>query len=375
MRFRTASIAVVFAAATAFAASPAVAGQPSASSTRASAMIPTPGPGWLVAVWTPHPGERVPARYLELVSPEGNRFMLSRLHNLSTQVADWSGDGRSLLLVTPIGTLGNTSNVKVVDLATGATEDSFTVKGGGVTASFTRPEGRAILIDTGSGVARYSLSGQVQVRFPTRVSGLGKWTGSWLESPDGVFLVLGMNHGLAVFSNGGALVARLPITLGTYCQPRRWWSSTVVLAVCDDNKLNPPATTLVTVPLSGAAPAQLARISRGGYGYLDAYQVDGQVFLQAAVPCGTPTLARLQGSTVVPVDLNLPGGGAAVVSVTSSSLALESTNGCTGQNYVSWYTPGTDSVVQVLGAPLTSGYVGVLGYPDPAATGSNLFRG
>lgn len=302
--------------------------------------------------------------------------MLYRIHNLFTQVADWSGDGQRLLFVTPIGTLGSAGSlVSIVDLATGAVEDSFKVQGSEVSASFTRPEGRSVLVDSASGVTRYSLSGAVQARFPGTIRGLGRWTGSWLESPDGVFLVLGENHGLALYSNDGGLLARLPIALGAYCQPVRWWSSDVVLAVCDDNRLNPPATNLVEVPLSGGAPTQFVRIAPGGYGFLDAYRVAGQVFLQAAVPCGTPTLARLQGSTAVPVDLKLRGDGALVVSTTSTSLALSSTNECTGQSYISWYTPGTGSVLQVLGPPLTSGYVGVLGYPDPRSTGFNSDTG
>jgi hypothetical protein len=280
-------------------------------------------------------------------------------------VTDWSGDGTRLLEVTPNGGFGGTSTlVRVVDLATGAIESSFRVSGDNVVATFTRPSGHALYVNTSSGLARYSQSGIRQVGFPSRVAGLGAWTTSWLESPDGVYLVLGTNHGLALFSNDGRLVARLPVAHQTNCLPMRWWSSDEVLANCN--------LKLFVVPMSGAAPTQLIRNPHGSYGFTDAFQVNDQTFLQDVPPCGTATLSVVQGNSVVPVSPRLPGDGAAVVATTSSSLALLSRDGCTGQNFISWYTPATNSVLQVLGPPLTSGYVNVLGYPDPNVTGYNM---
>jgi len=375
MKLRPAIVALAVTAATALVAAPAIASGVNRSATHPSATIPTPGPGWLVAVWSPHPRSSHPVRYQELVSPEGNRFILYRIHSLFTQVDDWSGDGTRVVEVTN----GSSSSVvSIVDLATGDVEHSFAVRGGNLNASatFTRPEGRAVFVDTGR-LTRYSLSGAIAARFPATVGGLGKWTDSWLESPDGLYLVLGTHRGLAFFSNDGTLLARTAIPNGTYCQPVRWWSPGEVLATCADAS-NFSVIKLYEVPTSGAAPTQFVRIPHGGYGYTDAYRVGAKIFLQGAVTCGLPYLAELHGSTPVPVNPHLRGGGDAVVATTGTSLALLSADGCTGQNFVSWYTPGTNSVQQVLGAPLSSGNVNdVIGYPNPISTGvpaSNPFQ-
>lgn len=366
MKIRPAAAAVAIAAATALATSPAVASGSARSATHPSVTVPTPGPGWLVAIWDPHPRSRHPVRYLELVSPQGNRFILYRIHNQSTQVDDWSGDGTRVLYVTD---RPKSSLVTVVDLATGDVEDNFAVKGSYVSATFTRPDGLAIYVDGGGGLIRYSLSGTVEARFPAKIGGLGMWTGSWLESPDGLYLVLGTNHGLAFFSNDGALLRRLPVANGTYCQPMSWWSASEVLAYCSE-KSNLGILRLLEFSTSGATPTQFVRIPRESYGYSDAYQVGDEIFLQGVSGCGPPYLAELQGSTPVTITPHVPGDGDAVVSTTSTSLALLSYDGCTGQDFVSWYTPGTDSVLQVLGAPLSSGYVDdVIGYPNPISTG------
>jgi hypothetical protein len=174
---------------------------------------------------------------------------------------------------------------------------------------------------------------------------------------------MGTNHGLAIFSNDGSLLTRLAVPNSTNCMPTSWWSSDEVLANCN--------LKLMVVPTSGATPTQLVRNPPGGFGFLNAYQVGGQTYLQVAPPCGTPTLAVLQGTKSVPINLHLQGGGADVVSTTDTSFALLSRNGCTGQNFISWWTPSTNAVLQVLGPPLTSGYVDVLGYPNPISTGYN----
>lgn len=367
MRFRPVVVAVAMAAATALVASPAVASELSSSAVHPAVTVPTPGPGWLAATWNPHPRSSHPVRYLELVSPEGSRFILYRIRNLSTQVDDWSGDGTHLLLVSYRS--ATSSRVSVVDLASGEVEDAFNVSGSYVIATFTRPDGHAIYVDDGGGLTRYSLSGTVEARFPAGIAGLGSWTGSWLESPDGVYLVLGTRHGLAFFSNDGTLLARVPTAIGSYCQPMRWWSADEVLASCPDRR-NPSIVQLLEFSTSGGTPTQFVGVPHGSFGYTDAYQVGEKVFLQGAVPCGLPYLAELQGTTPVELNPHVPGSGDLVVSTTGTSLALLSSGGCSGQDFVSWYTPATNSVLQVLGPPLSSGSVdAVLGYPNPISTG------
>ena len=366
MRIRPAIVVLAVAAATALAAMPAIASAVDRSATRPSVTLPTAGPGWLLASWNPHPRSIHQVRYLELVSPAGGRFILYRIHNPFTQVDDWSGDGKRVVYVA--NAPNGSSTISIVDLATGAVEHSFTVHGY-ADATFTRPQGRAVFVYNGA-LTRYSLSGAVTARFPATVRGLGATSNSWLESPDGLYLVLGTHLGLAFFSNDGTLLARTAIPHATYCQPVRWWAAGKVLATCNAPS-GSSTSRLYVVPTSGAPPTQIVRIPPHSLGYTDAYQVGANLFLQGAVGCGLPYLAELRGTSPVQVNLHLRGDGAAVVATTSTSIALLSSDGCTGQNFVSWYTPATNSVQQVLGAPLSSGSVSdVLSYPNPIATGS-----
>ena len=374
MKIRPVVIVIALAAATSLAATPAIASGEHRAATHSSFTVPTPGPGWLIASWNPHPRASREVKYLEMVSPEGNRFVLYRIHNLFTQVMDWSGDGTRVLYVANL--TNGKSVVSIIDLSTGAVEHSFTVHGN-VSATFTRPQGRAVFVDNSGALTRDSLSGAVVVRFPTTVRGLGRSTDSWLESPDGLYLVLGTRHGLAFFSNDGTLLARTAIPNGVYCMPVRWWAAGEVLASCQDAR-DQAHSQLYVVPASGAPPTQLVRIPNNSFGYANAYRIGARVFLQGVVGCGLPYLAELKGTTPVQVTPHLRGSGAGVVATTSTSIALLSSDGCTGQNFVSWYTPATNSVQQVLGAPLSSGNVSdVISFPNSISTGSpasNPFR-
>ncbi len=372
MKIRPALVVLLVAASAGLATTPAFASGAASpvahrSTAHRSTVLPATGPGWLVATWVPHPNSRKPSRYLELVSPEGARYVLRRLGGDFKRVVDWSGDGTRILELTPRA-YGSTQ-VSIVDLTSGDVEHTFAVNGDEVSAAFTRPLGRAVYVSAGN-LFRYSLNGALAARFPGTVPGLGPWTDSWLESPDGLYLALGTHKGIALFSNDGALLVRTAVPHATYCQPVRWWSPGEILATCIATS-NPSAVRLYLVPTSGAPATQLVRLPHGSFGYTDAFQLGTQTYLQAAVSCGLPYLAKLQGTTPVSVNLHLPGGGAAVLASTATSLALLSSDGCTGQDFVSWYTPATNEVRQVLGSPLSSGYVDdVLGYPNPDATGS-----
>lgn len=373
MKLRPAVVVAALMAATALATSPAL---PSgAAATHPSTTVPTPGPGWLLDVWYPHPATSE-VSHVELVSPQGHRYILFR--NPGGQVADWSGDGTRLLVT---GVSGRSNVLRVLDLATGDVEDTIKVGGfklngdDGVTATFTRPDGLAVysyVNGTRQGLIRYSLTGAVEASFPAAVAGLGRWTDSWLESPDGLYLVLGTDRGLALFSNDGTLLARMP-SKETDCVPVRWWSASVVLAACHSIP-GVEDFQLLEFSATWATPRPLGKEQRDSAGYADAYRVDGHVFLQGAGDCGLAPLAELRGSTPVKVDVPVKGNAGdldRVVTTTSTSLALAISDGCDAQPSVYWYTPATNSVLQVLGPPVSGGnVVNIIGYPDPNSTGA-----
>jgi hypothetical protein len=326
------------------------------------------GPGWLLASWEPHPHAKQDVQYVELVSPSGTRYILFRLPGgESVRVSDWSGDGSRILLVRSTPT---SSIVSTVDLQSGAVEASFTLHNEpSVLAAFTRPMGLAVLVDnTTGGITRYSLDGSVKVRFPARFPRIGRWTDTWLESPDGTQLVLGARQGIAIFENDGTLVAQLPVAHAQYCQPARWWSPTVILANCTQfERHRGEVTRLLRFSENLAQPEPLTRMPAGlDLGDLNAWRVSGEVYVQATTGCGLGFLAELHGAT--PTQIRIPGlepDNTAIVAATSESLALESADGCTGAPVVDWYTPATDTVLRVLGPPVSPGDVtAVLGYPD-----------
>lgn len=332
-----------------------------------STSIAGTGPGWFVAIWSPNPGSHHPDRYVELVSPTGRRTILYRIRSGLGQLVEWSGDGSRVLLDRQ--SKDGTTRMSIVDLATGTVQGSFLVPQDDG-AAFTQPDGLAVYVNTGR-LTRYSFSGAVETKFPASVHGLGQWSSTWLESPNGLYVVLGSDHGLAFFSNDGALVGKTQIPRTLDCEPESWWTPGEVLATCFNNS---GIALLYVVSMWGTAPTQLLHVPHGGFGYTDAYRVDGKTFLQGAVPCGPPYLAELEGTTPVRISPPLRGGGDSVIATTSTSIALESTGGeCLGyQSFVSWYTPATNTVRQVLGPLplLTHANVDqVVAYPNPDTTG------
>jgi hypothetical protein len=343
------------------------------------------GPGWLLATWEPHPHEHPLATYLLLIAPSGARYDLFRLPNDAT-LADWSGDGRRILVETannPNANVPHPSRLFVIDLRTGAVDATFR-PGGGLedTAWFTAPHGLALLgrnLGVGATASlntewleRYSLSGVPQLRYPRSFPRVGAWTGQWLESPDGVDVIMGASHGLAIVGNNGVLIATLPIAGASGCMPVANWGPSIFLASCEPNRNQ----NLLLYEFSGywSEPRQLTAPpppdNDGGlnYGYLGAWRAGNQVMVNVVPSCGPPHLGELHGHHV---SLLEPLKTAAVVGTTRTSLALEEVGGeCVGGSIsISWYHPSTNTSDQVVGPSMIGGWVtGALGYPTLAMT-------
>ncbi len=337
------------------------------------------GPGWLLATWEPHPHERPLATYLLLVAPSGARYVLFRLPNDAT-LADWSGDGRRILVETTNRNpeVTQPGRFYVIDLRTGVVQATFR-PGGGLenTAWFTTPRGLALLAanlndkDT-EWLERYSLSGEPQLRYPDTFPRVGAWTGQWLESPDGVDVIMGASQGLAIVGNNGVLVATLPIAGASGCMPVANWGPSVFLASCESNRTH----DLLLYEFSGywSEPRQLTAPPPPGndggdnYGYIGAWRAGNEVMVNVAPSCGPTHLGELHRHHV---SLLEPLKTADVVGTTRTSLALLDIEGeCLGGfDAISWYHPSTNTSDQVIGPSMIGGLVtGALGYPTLATT-------
>ena len=337
-------------------------------------------PGWLLATWEPHPHERPLATYLLLVAPSGARYVLFRLPN-DASLADWSGDGRRILVETPNPNpeVTQPGRFYVIDLRTGAVEATFR-PGGGLedTAWFTAPRGLALLAknldnaDT-QWLERYSLSGVPQLRYPNSFPRVGAWSGTWLESADGVDVIMGASHGLAIVGNNGVLVATLPIAGASGCWPVANWGPSIFLASCESNRTH----DLLLYEFSGywSEPRQLTAPpppdNDGGlnYGYIGAWRAGNKVMVNVVPSCGPTHLGELHGNHVSLLEHPWESGD--VVGTTRTSLALLDIVGeCLGGfDAISWYHPSTNTSDQVIGPSMIGGWVtGALGYPTLATT-------
>jgi hypothetical protein len=331
------------------------------------------GPGWLLATWQPvqpSHGHHGSAQYLVLTSPAGARYLIAKLGAPATQLVAWSGDGQRALLVSqaPRTTLSE------LDLHTGASVHSFDFPTSNSvfyeSAAFTRPNGYAIDVATQTNdhqlLTRYSADGAALETYPTTFSRVGKFTGSWIPSPNGTQLVMGGFHGLAIVDNGsGAVLSQLALagSANSYCVPVRWWTASVVLARCS------AAGQLWEFPVDGGAPRALTeRPVPPIAGDLAAWHVGPSVYVQVALGCGAVWVGHLHG--VVPTLVHVPRISMAnslfVIGASSSSLALQSTLTCARGESLLWWTPSTNAEQVVLGPPVTPGGVnGSLAYPTP----------
>lgn len=330
------------------------------------------GPGWLLAKWVPHPRSANPYAFLEVVSPQGARYVLYRIPSFD-DLADWSGDGQRALLVRM--NHDGTTSLLTLQLRTGAVTQSFSVAGY-TTARLSRPAGLAVFASPNPvghtpQLTRYSLAGARQRAFPEAIGGLGRWNSWWAMSPDGTQLALGYDRGIAELGNDGSLIARLNAPGLKDCTPTRWWTPTVILARCiSGTPFGKFRLELFSTGWTG--PRAMTRYpQRPDFGDIDAWRVGSRVFVQASSGCGPGWVAELHG--VVPVMVKIPpigpqpSEGNLVLGASSTALAIESTS-CVGQASVGWYTPATNSVVQVIGPPLSGGTVGrVLLYPSPTS--------
>jgi hypothetical protein len=318
------------------------------------------GPGWFLAEWQQAVSQAEP-RSLFLIDPAGGRYLIDTFpanpaESTPYLLAGWSGDGQRALLTSASATVG------VLNLRTLALTE-FGLETGASPVGFTAPDGLAIVANgsTGSGqiLQRFSLTGQLELSYPTSFPGGGSYEGSALYSADGTELAVGTSTGVELLSNGGQDLSFLPVSSSVgYCTPHRWWTAAVLLVGCDPNGSGIPQLWLV--PTSGATPTALTANppAAGDEGDLDAWQLPSGTYVQDAGGCGYIYVAKLasDGLTAPVAVPGVPSGDSTgILGTLGNSLAINAVPACQQGASLLWYAPATNSVIPLLGGAASGG--------------------
>ena len=324
--------------------------------TRAAVPWSKVGPAWAVVMFSASQGgmgvkPKAGKATLYLVDPQGGKYSLITWPAGSAQsqwqLRDWSGDTRRALFTS--GGFGTRQQVHQVQLRTGRVS-TFTLPVGVEAVGYTRPDGLNVLAAKGnlygSGpLQRYSLTGRLQAT-------LGKvYDVSQVAYQSGGAALAGSEaNGLALISNRGGIIRRLPVPGVKYgCEPVRWWTANSILASC----LVPsaPGPQLWLVPASGARPKALtpARVHPTfDVGDFNAWQLSSGLYLDGYGPCGTLVIGK-QPARGPEQQVTVPGAvSPRIVTATSSSLMVERINGCSAGVSLVWYNPATGKMTVVL---------------------------
>jgi hypothetical protein len=327
------------------------------------------GPGWMLAMWSPvpglHTGESPPpgsptyqtaSTTLYLVDPAGGRYAITTFpapgDGSSPSLADWSGDGTRALFTT---TDKDNTVLTEVDLRSGS-KTTFTVKGNSGTPRYTRPDGKAVLLETSKGLERVDLAGNHQLTYSVGPDFHGS-----LATPDGTRLALGTASGLALMGNDGVAGKALPIAGQKDCTPMRWWDtgSTIALTRCSNSR----GSQLWLVPIDGGTPTGLTAPNNGGqgpdYGDVNAWQLPSGTYVQALGACGVIFLAKLSadGTTSKVSVPEVHSATVVVVGVNGGDLDLQAKVGCGGGQSLIDYNPAAGTSTVLLGPSVNGGGV------------------
>ena len=327
------------------------AARPAGGTVQASVPWDRVGAGWVLAQYASAPpeGGSGPAA-LYLISPGGTRYRLASWSDWRSapQLVAWSGDGRRALFQVFSGKGG----VEQLTLATGQVS-TFVLPGGATPIGYTTPHGLNIVAGqpagSGTSLARYSLSGRLARQLGYSADG------QVLYTPSGSGFVTGTSYGLKLVSNSGAQIRALPVPgmSANSCNPVRWWNSGTVLASCAPP--NSAVAELWLVPVSGARPTALTprrNANSGDLGDLDAWQLPGGLYLQAAGPCGVLQIFKqARGGAITRVMVPHTIGDNRVLTALGSRLLIQAPTSCTGSVSLLWFDPRTRAEQWLIRAP------------------------
>lgn len=291
------------------------------------------------------------ATTLYLIGPSGQRYALDHWSAKGVPgLLDWSGDKTRALLFAPNGGL------EQLTLATGKVS-YFNLAGQADPVAYTRPDGTELIGTslTKSGdtmVGRYSLTGKL-----LKVLTISSNGANVIGSADGRTLVVSTAKDAELVSNAGGVIRSLPVpgTASNTCRPVRWWSSSTVMLSCATSPTTNPATRLWLVPVNGARPSALTpqrSNSSRDLGDMDAWQISGGLYLQAAGPCGTVQMFRQASNGSI--SLITPAGTTGndfITTVSGSRMLLDAQTGCPGSVSLLWYDPRTKAEQWLMRTP------------------------
>jgi TolB protein len=270
------------------------------------------GPGWFLALTD----GGAPSLYL--INPIGGRYLITtHLPTARDGIAAWSPDGKRVMLSRQ-ETSGHMIFTEL-ELATGRVLHTIDAGESASFVSYTRPEGRAILVSRFDGktssLQRLGTDGSHQLTYPGTLPGVGKVAADWrgIYTADGTELLVGAVNGIALLGNDGHLIRPLPAPPAEkHCMPLTWWDAATALMSCTNEavrgQLYSFPTELFLQPVAGGRPSKLAGGSAQSYpfGFVDAWKYSGGVVLREGSGCGPGELDVLRNGVIS--RLRLPAG-------------------------------------------------------------------
>ena len=313
---------------------------------------------------------------LYLVSPNGDLYEVAAFEAGDGEAYDVGGisnDGTHIVVQTSVGF---TSGVVSINIATGARSDVGSFESG-THIGTTLPTGRDVVVlhttfsPTVENLDVFRTNGAVFAEIidaPSTFPGI-----EWLYGLDGTYLIVGEASGLNVYNNDGTLDGSLNTPPG-YCAPVKWWDATTILARCVPQTVLDASgfyNVLWLIPTDGSAGQPLTAPPPPGwdvveFGHADAWRVGGQIVLQWWGDCGARRLETRQ-SDGTGVAIAVAGGGPWIHAQVGSNLIISSIEGC-GDPYGPVSLIGPDgSLVRTL-VPQLAGYAGVISVGGMIAT-------
>jgi hypothetical protein len=289
------------------------------------------GHGWFLALADSAPGA---TKALYLINPIGGRYLITgHLPDAEDRIAQWSPDGKRVMLIRDKGTA---HIITELELATGRTLHTVNIGERGF-FGYTRPQGRAILVirfaGTSPSLERLATDGRHQLTYPQTLTGFGQIGFPVLYTADGTELLVGGQHGIALVSNDGHLIRVLPAPAGAQgCWPAHWWNTSTVLETCNFDAS--PRYAVLLQPVAGGQPEKLAGASTTyPLGFAGAWRYSEGTLLSEGTGCGPGRLDIMRNGVIR--ILKLPAGvekSPPVIGVAGDLVTLRRLGGCPIRN-------------------------------------------
>ena len=361
---------------------------------RASVPWKVVGPGWTLAELSAAQPDAnsaasdTGALTLDLVDPEGGKYVMHTWTGASVTLLAWSGNAKHALLRFESSPPGpQPPAYGVLTLATGHISN-LQLKADVTPVNFTRPNGLNILAIRRTArkfeLRRYDLLGNYQATLSTMPDrqaaasqpGTCPSLCNALSSPNGFQAVWGVaGNEMQLVNNGGGLIHRLRVPAsGTppSCVPVSWWNADTVLANCAaPGQPSADSERLWLVPADGTAATALAPPTGGpsGAGFdAAAWMANGHVYLTQTSATQCSTSARGAGGLAImavgqgePTAVSVPHSTDNyddVVGAMGSRLLVLAQTSCPGTSSLLWFSPSARTSTFVLRAP--AGELGVV---------------